>query len=123
MPTFSSPASVRSEGRIDERRVLHVQADEVPQPGGVLDDPLDVFIGELLVDVEAEVRQLDGEVRLQRLGVEAVEDRQVLVGDRPRLGLVEDVLAEHGRVGVQAALVQRAEDDHAGVEILPGDEA
>ena len=84
---------------------------------------LDVLVGELLVDVETEVRQLQRHVRPQLLSCSRARISRYSLDDRARLGLLEHVLAEKRRVRVEAALVQAAQDGDAGVEILARDEA
>ena len=78
---------------------------------------------ELLVDREAEVRQLERDVRPQGLRLDAVEHLAVGGDDLARLGLVAHALAEERRVREEAAVVQPAQDGHGSVEALAGDEA
>ena len=59
-------------------------------------------VGELLVEQEPEVRQLERDVDAQPALGDAVQDLLVLGDDRPRLGSREDVLAEQRRVRVRA---------------------
>src|SRR5919106_1031611 len=55
--------------------------------------------------------------------MQPLEDPQVGLDDARGLPLLVDVLAQERRVGVEAAVVQRAQDLDALVERLPGDEA
>ena len=43
-------AAVDPQREVDERRVLHVDTDEVPEAPGFGDEPLDVRVAELLVE-------------------------------------------------------------------------
>ena len=112
------------ERLVDEARVLHVEADEVAERRRVVDEALDVRVGELLVEQEAEVRQLErdvaraGRARRCRRGSASYSS----VTARASLGR-EDVLAEQRRVGVEPALVQPREHLGALVERLAGHEA
>ena len=86
------------------------------------DEALDVLERGLLVEREAEVGELQGDVRAQLLGREPVEDLHVRRdGGLGALGR-RDLLAEQGRVRVQPGLVQAAEDGDALVERLARDE-
>ena len=78
---------------------------------------------DLLVEGEAEVRELERDVRLQLLGDEALDDRLVLVGDGGGALGVGDRLAEQRRVRVQPRVVEPAQHADALVEGLAGDEA
>ena len=111
------------QGRIDERRLLHVEANEVAEPRSMGDELADVRACELLVEREAEVRQLERHVDLEPLGRDPVEDLPVGDDDRARLGLVRNALSEDGCVGLEAFLVQPSQDDDRVVERLAGDEA
>ena len=62
---------------------------------------LTFVVGELLVQQQAEVRELERDVDAQAALGDAVEDRLVLGGDRARLVRREDVLAEQRRVRVR----------------------
>ena len=105
------------------RRLLHVDADEVAALRRVLDELGDVALRELLVDREAEMRELERDVRPQPLRVDAVEHLAVGGDDRARLGLVAHALAEERRVREQALVVQPPQDGDGRVEALAGDEA
>ena len=83
----------------------------------------DVRLGELLAEVEPEVRELERHVDAQAFGLDALEDPQVLVHDGQGRGLVENVLAEERRVRVEAFLVEAAQHLDARVERLARDEA
>ena len=95
---------VDPERRVDDARLLHVDPHEAPEALGHVHDALDVRVRELLVELEAEMRELERDVDGQRLGVEPLEDAPVLVRDRLGLGAVADALAEQRRVGVQPLL-------------------
>ena len=111
-----------AQRRVDERRLLHVEPDEVADAGGVRDELADVRARELLVEAEPEVRQLQRDVDPQPLGRDAVEDLPVRLDDDARLGLVVDALAEQRRVGLEAAVVEPPQHDDRVVERLAGDE-
>ena len=115
-------AAVDAQRRVDVERLLHVEPDEVAAGGGVRDELADVRARELLVEGEAEVRQLQRDVDAQLLGGDAVEDLPVGVDDGAGLGLVLDALAEQGRIREQALVVEPAEHDDRLVERLARDE-
>ena len=123
MPTLSSPsraqAAVDPERRGDELRLLHVDPDE----RSLREQPPQVCVRELLVDLEPEVGELQRDVRAKLLGRDPVEHPLVCSDDLIRLARLEDALAEQRRVGVQPLLVQAAEHADAVVERLAGDEA
>ena len=77
----------------------------------------------LLVEGESEVGELQGDVRLQLLGYEPLEDHLVLVRHGCGAAGVGNRLAEQRRVRVQSRVVQLAQDGDALVERLAGDEA
>ena len=81
--------------------MLHVDADEVPQGGRVVDQAPDVLVGELLVEQETEVRQLQRDVDAQAALGDPVQDPLVLRDDRARLVRGQDVLAQQRRVRVR----------------------
>src|SRR5829696_2218977 len=114
---------VRAQRRVDVPRLLHVDADEGAAAARVLDEPEHVRVRELLVDVEAEVGELQRHVAAQPLVGEPVDDRNVLRRHALRLGLVADALAEERRVRRQPLLVQAAQDGHRLVDRLARDEA
>ena len=84
---------------------------------------LDVLVGELLVEGEAEVRELERDVRLQLLGDEPLDDRLVLGSDGGGALGVRDRLAEERRVRVETRVVELPQHRDARVERLAGDEA
>ena len=88
----------------------------------MLDELGDVAVRELLIDREAEVRELDREVRPQPLRVDAVEHLGVRADHRACLGLVAHALAEQRRVREETVVVQPPEHRHGIVERLAGDE-
>ncbi len=69
------------------------------------------------------MRQLERDVRTELLIVQALQHALVLRRDRARLLRVRDVLAENGRVRVEALIVQPPQNGDALVEGLTGDEA
>jgi hypothetical protein len=77
-----------------------------PRGRGVLDHLGDVALGELLVDRETEMRELERDVCPQALRLNAVEQLAVGGDDLARLGLVVDTLAEQRRVREKTLLVQ-----------------
>ena len=88
----------------------------------VLHEPFHVRVRELLVELEAEVGELEGDVRAQPFSDEP-RDRLLVRGDDGlRLGFVADALAEERRVRREAALVQPAQYGDAVVEGLAGHE-
>ena len=111
-----------AQRRVDERRLLHVEPDEVADAGGMGDELADVRARELLVEAEPEVGQLERDVDPQPLGGDAVEDLLVRVDDDAGLGLVVDPLPEQRRVGLEAAVVEPPQYDDGVVERLPRDE-
>ena len=96
---------------------------KLPRVVRVRDEPLDVLVGGLLVEGEAEVRELQRDVRAQLLRGEPVEHLDVCVDDSRDARRVGDRLAEQRRVRVEAGLVQPSENGDALVERLAGDEA
>ena len=95
----------------------------VPSCARPRDEALDVRVRDLLVEGEAEMRELERDVRLQLLGHEPLEDPLVLVRDCRRPFDVGDRLAEERRVRVEPRVVQLPEHADALVERLAGDES
>ena len=116
-------ACVDAQRRVDEARLLHVDADEVAERRRVVDDGGDVLEGELLVDQQPEMRQLHRHVDLQPALGDPVEDGAELVHDDARLVRRAHVLTEQRRVRAQPARVQPREHVETFVERLAGDEA
>ena len=87
------------------------------------DDSLDVQVRRLLVEGEAEVRELERDVGAELLGGESVENALVLDHDCRRLLRRTDVLTEQRRVRAQPGLVEPAQHRDAFVERLSCDEA
>ena len=104
-------------------RLLHVDAEERVELACTCDEALDVRVRHILVEAEAEVRQLESDVRLQLLGDEPLDDLLVFGGDGRRALLVRSRLPEQRRVRVQAAVVESAQHRDALVERFAGDEA
>jgi hypothetical protein len=65
--------AVDAERGVDVARLLHVDADEVPALRRVLDELGEIAMGELLVDREPEMRELERDVRPQPFRLDAVE--------------------------------------------------
>src|SRR4029077_6935764 len=97
--------------------------DEVLHAGRVRDELGHVAVGELLVDREAEVRELERDVRLQPFRLDSVEQLPVGDDDRARLGFVAHTFAEEGRIPEQPLVVQPPQDRDGRVAALAGDEA
>ena len=114
---------VQTQRRVDVLRLLHVDAKERPKLAGALDQSCDVRVCSLLVEGQAEVRELESDVRLQLLRNEALDDLLVFGGDRGRALGVRYRLAEERRVRIQARVVQLAQDGDARLERLACDEA
>ena len=121
--TRRAQALVDAERRVDDRRLLHVDADERAQAFRARDQPLQVRERQVFAHFEPEMRQLEGHVRPQPFRYEPVED--LLVGTRHRLRacLVGRRLAEQRRIGVKASVVEGMQHRHALVERHSGDEA
>ena len=115
-------APVDTERCVDERRLLHVEAHEVPEPRCVRHQLADVRACELLVESETEVGELQRDVDAQLLGGDAIEDLPVALDDDPRLGLVAHTLAEQRRVAEKPLVVEPSQHDDGLVERLPRDE-
>ena len=96
---------------------------KLPCGRGVRDDVGHVAIGELRIEIESEMRQLERDIGLQTLRRDAVEIRLVLVDDGSGGGWVLDPFAEQRGVGAQTALIERSQDGNRLGECLAGDEA
>src|SRR6185437_5435054 len=113
---------VDAQRRLEGARLLHVHPDEVADARRMLDELGHIALREFLVDRESEVRELDGDVRLQSLRMDAVEHLAVGGDDGAGLRLVAYTLAEQRRVREETVLVQPPEHRHGIVEGLAGDE-
>ena len=118
---LSQPA-VAAQRRVDERRLLHVDPDEGPEALRVLYEPLYVRVRELVIELEAEVRELERDVRAQPFRDEPRDRLLVRRDDGLRLRLVAHPLAEERRVRREPALVQPAQYGDALVKGLAGHE-
>ncbi len=121
VPCFPQ-APVDAERRVEHARLLHVDPDEALEALGDLDHALDVRVGELLVELEPEVCQLQRDVARELLRVEALEDAPVLLGDGLRLGWIAHALAEQRRVRVETLVRQAPQYGDALVQRLARDE-
>ena len=77
------------------RGVLHVDADEVVALGGLPDELGDVVPTELVIEVQAEPRELDADVGVETLALDRLEDVLVLGEEGACLVAARDFLAEH----------------------------
>ena len=116
---LAQPA-VDAERRVDDARLLHVDPDEAAEPLRDLDDPLDVRVRDLLVELEAEMGQLERDVRT------AASPRARRSSTRPyssatasASAAVADALAEERRVRVEPLLGEATQDGDALVEVSP----
>jgi hypothetical protein len=89
----------------------------------VFDETRDVRVRRLLVEREAEMCELERDVRTQVLGRKPVQDLLVRPHDGFRPGSIGNRLAEERRVRVESGLVQAVQHGDALVERLAGDEA
>src|SRR6185503_18978422 len=119
---LAQPA-IDAEGRVDDVRLLHVDPDEAAEPLGDLHDLLDIRVRDLLVELEAEMGQLECDVARQILRMETLEHTAVLARDRLRLAAVANALAEQRRVRVEPLIGEATQDGDARVEVLARDEA
>ena len=87
--------AIEPQRLVGGRRVLHVDADEVAALTRVLDDRLEVFLAECVVEPEAERGQLHGDVRVEALLADPRQRVVVLARDRARFVGARDLLAEH----------------------------
>jgi hypothetical protein len=76
----------------------------------VLDEAADVLECELLVALEAQMRQLQGDVRAQPFGRDPIEHLDVCQHDGLGLLPVVDAFAEQRRVRVETLVVEPAQD-------------
>ena len=86
--------AVEAERVVGAARVLHVDADEVPAPGRVADDALEVGAAELVAELQPERGQLHAHVRVEAALLDVGEDVLVGAHDRGRVVGVRDLLAE-----------------------------
>ena len=113
------------DGRIDVRRPLHVDPHEVAELLGALDQPIHVALAERAIEVEAELRRLDRDVRVEAGRRHLVEHLEVVLRDFLGFFGLGQVLAEPRQDGVDPELLlllgglQRVLDPLAGHE--PGD--
>ena len=109
--------------RVDDSRLLHVDPDEAAEALGDFHDLLHVRVRDLLVELEAEVGQLQRDVARQLLRVETLEHAAVFARDRLGLAAVADALAEQRGIRVEPLIGEATEDGDALVDVLTGDEA
>ncbi len=102
---------------------LHVDPDDAASAGGVACERGEVRGGAFAAEIEAEVRQLEGDVRGQASLPDAVEHHAVVVDDlRGDVG-AGDVLAEAGEHGGDAGVCKLPGGAQRRVEILTRHEA
>ena len=87
--------AVEPQRLVGRRRVLHVDPDEVAVAGRGAHDLDEVLAAEVVRELEPERGELDADVRVERGLVDRREHVAVRLGDRARLVLVRDLLAEH----------------------------
>ena len=83
---------VEVEGALGVRAALHVDPEKAPRVGGRSREPQQVGISRVGVDVEAELRRLDGNLGLHTGG--RCEDLFVVLDDTVRVREVGDVFAQ-----------------------------
>src|SRR5437763_4628406 len=108
--------AVEAKRVVGRRRVLHVDAHEAAPDMRVFDERLQVLAAERIVEPEPEAGELDGDVRVQTLALDARE--HAVVGPRylPRLAVVRDLLAEDVDRRELALAVQAAHDSDGLLE-------
>src|SRR5436305_6820027 len=115
--------TVDADRGIRRRVVFHVDADEIAEPLGSLDDTGHVVAAETLVDLEPQQGELDRYVTVDLLAVDRLEDPQVLLDGGGRLLPLAHLLAQHvdGRHG--PLLVEVADDADGIGEVFSRDVA
>jgi hypothetical protein len=111
------------ERDLGHARVFHVHADEVAAARGLFDDGARVAVGQLRVDVEAELRELDRDVRVDARLVDARENLQVLAHLLLGLGDARHRLVEVVERGRAAGGVEPADGGDGLLDVLARDEA
>src|SRR4029079_5134344 len=102
---------------------LHVDAHEGAVFARALEDLVHDRDTQILRDVEAHRRQLDGDVRIRFTLVDAVEHVYVRLTRGTRLGLVLDALTEQVEGCGDAPRVEAADCGEGALERFAGDEA
>ena len=111
------------ERDLRDGRVFHVHADEVAAPRRLLDYRARVAVGQLRVEGEAELRELDRDVRLDARLVDGRQHPLVLAHLALGLGRARDALVEVVEGGRAAVRVQLADGADGRLDILARDEA
>ena len=108
--------------RIDAGRALHVDPHEVTALGGTVHQPLQVPVTEFFVEIEAELRRFDRDLRVDSGRVHFLEHVQVVFGHP--FGFVDagEVLAEVGQDRRDALGLLSARGKHGVFEALAGHE-
>ncbi len=91
--------------RIDVRRSLHVDPDEVAALLGALDQAIHVALAQPAIEIEAELRRLDRDVRVEPGRLDLVEHLEIVLRDLLELLRLRQVLAEARQDGVDAELL------------------
>ncbi len=109
----SDVSMARAQSLVDIQRALrvgagfHVDRDRVAELTGALGDLYEVREGERLVEIQAELGELDRYLGVDRRLGNPFEDVQVVAGDRGRFVAVADVFAEVGEDRSHAAFLER----------------
>src|SRR5690606_8106335 len=98
-------APVDLQGAVDGVRVLHIDADKVAQGRGPLHHPADVLVGQVGGQFQAQLRELHGNIGVEPVGGDAVENVQVNGGGGPGLGLLRHALAQVVQGDLEAVAV------------------
>ena len=78
---FARASAVQLERRIDVGRALHVDPEEVAAPLGPLEDALEVALAQRAIEIEAELRRLDRDLRVEPGRRNLVEHVEVVLRD------------------------------------------
>ena len=78
---FARACAIQLEGRIDVRRALHVDPQEVAALLGPLDQPIEVALAQRAIEIEPELRRLDGDLRVEPGRRDLVQHVEVVLRD------------------------------------------
>ena len=122
-PGLAMQAAHEVERALGVRRAFHVDAHEVVDADGVVDQLGDQAEGELLADVETHVRELEADVGVELALVDLVEHAMVELGAVLGFVGVGDVLAQVVDADAGAPLVDHLRGANHIVQVRARDEA
>jgi hypothetical protein len=103
-------------------RAFHVHAHEIVHRRSPLDDPRENLFAQLRANVQAKLRQLHRNIRIQFFGGNFFENRHARIAGKTRFGLIGHAFAQIIEAHLAAQTIHRSGRFHGLVQRLAGNE-